>query len=323
MTNRQLRLSVTLFVLGVGLASGCKKDTETEHTQVRMTCSKNLWCGLVILAKEQGFFAEEGIAAELEYVQAAKFSMDALVSSSTDVAGVVEVNVSYLGFTGNQDVRVIGTIVQARDGAVVGRRSMGITGPGDLKGKRVGILRGTTSQIFADRFLSKHGLKSSDVEVSNLQPIAIQTAIVERSVAAGSVWEPFVHNVAKQLGDDAIVFADPDVYVGTMNLAVRADWAAGHEREIAGVLRALRKAKAFTEQHKGEAQAMLAKVINLDPSVVEAIWDNYRFDVDLDAPRLTSEMKREGEWIVETQPGFEHKAVPDYSRYVTDSYVGR
>lgn len=320
-----IRLSRTLAVFSIIcciLFGGCSKK-QAEAKKVSLTSSKNIWCTLPIIAKQRGFFNEEGLDVTMNYVQAAKLAMDALIAGSTEFATVVETNVAFLGFTGNTNINVISTVAEVYDGAIVARKSSGISNPADLKGKKIGILQGTTSQIFADKFLTKHGMDSKSVQVVNLQPVAIQTSLIGKEIDAGSIWQPFVFNIQKALGDDAVVFNDPSVYTGLMNIAVGKEWLAKNPSTGLAFLRALRKAEQFVANKPDSAQALMAKEINLDLDVVKSIWSEYSFQLHLDSNQLLKAIREEGAWIKSTQPGFADKVVPDYEVYVNSSLLSQ
>jgi NitT/TauT family transport system substrate-binding protein len=281
-----------------------------------LAASRNLWATLPIIAQENGYFAEEGLQVNIEYVQAARFAMDALAAGQTDFATLVDLNVAFAGYAGNEDLSVIATVAHSRDSAIVARRSAGIQRPQDLAGKRIGVLPGTSSQIFADRFLAQHGVARDRVSAQNLQPIAIQTALVDGSIDAGSVWQPFVHNIVAALGaDNVVVFEDLQAYTGYMNIAVRRSWAAENSETAQAFLRALVRARDFVRDNPTEAQAIMAREINLDPAIVQAIWPQYDFVVELDAANLQQVVTEEGAWIRETQEGFSDRTVPSYEGY--------
>lgn len=310
-------ISIIAILAFTAVSSGLKVQDVSKvgpSTRVAMACSKNLWCALPILAEKKGFFDAHRLDVDLTYVQAAKFAMDALVSGSSDVAGVVETNVAFLGFTGNKDVRLVTTIVHSHDGGIVARRSAGIVKPEDLAGKKIGVLKGTTSQIFADRFFKKYRLEGR-VEIVNLQPVAIQTAVVDGSIPAGSVWQPLIYNVIQATGGDALVFQDPEVYVGTMNVATRRAWADSNPAAIDAFIASLQEALEFAQKRPAEAQATLAAEIDIPIETLAAIWNQYDYGVSMETTSLAAEIRRQGKWIVQTQPGFSDKSLPDYSLY--------
>lgn len=297
--------------------------TESKLVIVRLASSKNLWAALPILANQQGYFKQNGLDVETSYVQAAKFAMDALVGGSADFATVVETNVAYLGFTGNKDVNVIATICQSADSAVVARKSSGINQPTDLKGKKLGILPGTTSQIYAERLLEKNGLRLADVQVVNLQAPAMQPSFIEKGVDAVSIWQPFAANIAKAGGDDTAVFRDPQAYEALMNIATKKEWATANKNTVVAFLKSLQMAADFMRSKPQEAQAVLAKELNLDAALVALIWEQYQCNVSLDATKLNHAFATEGEWIKRSQQGFADKQVPDYAgaNYINGSFV--
>lgn len=319
----RLLLLTTLTAAMVSLlliATGCRKGGDDNH--IELATSKNAWCSLTIIASKKGFFKEQGLDVELRYVQAAKFAMDALISGQVEAANVVETNMVFLAYAGNNEVEIVGTHALVQDGAIVARRSAGIDKPADLKGKKLGVLQGTTSQIFADRFLRKHNLTPNQVKIVNLQPVGIQSSLVSKDIDAGSVWEPFVHNLEKQLGDDAIVFRDSRIYTGFMNLAIRRDWGKKNAAKAEALLRAHLQAEEFVRDHPDEAIGLVADEIRLTRNVVKRIWDRYRFRVHL-GPNLSREIRREAAWLPTADEKFKGKDQPDFSGAINPDYLKR
>jgi ABC-type nitrate/sulfonate/bicarbonate transport system substrate-binding protein len=278
---------------------------------LKFATSKNAWCTLTIVAHKKGYFAEEGLDVNLEYVQAARFAMDALISGDAQFGNVVETNFAFLSFTGSTDVEAVATHADVRDGAIVARKDRGITKPADLKGKRLGILQGTTSHIYAERFLEAHGLTLADVQVRNLQPAAIQTALTvpDGDLDAGSLWQPMVFGTQGKLGANAVVFSDPSAYAGQMSLAVRKDWSAKYPTAVPAVLRAHVKAEQFVRANRAEAIKLVAAEIGLSEADLTAIWDQYGYRVYL-GPRLPAEIARQAQWLTAVDDKFKGKPVP-------------
>jgi len=303
-------------------SDGPAPTTVTVQT-VRLASSKNLWAALPVLAQKQGYFEANGLKVEINFVQAAKFAMDALAGGSADCGTVVETNVAFLGYTGNKEVAVAATICESGDSAIIARKSAGITQASDLKGKKLGLLPGTTSQIYAERLLEKGGLTLADVQVSNLQAPAMQPSFIEKAVDAVSIWQPFASNIAKAGGDDVVILRDPSVYEAMMNIAVGRKWAQENKGTLLAFLKALRQAEAFIKDKPAEAQAVLAAELNLDPALVASFWNQYRWEVKLDSAKLLQAIQSEGEWIKRSQQGFGDKAVPDYAGadYIDGSYL--
>lgn len=317
--KRQFALFFSLNLL-LTFYAGCRTPTGgPDSTQkVSIATSKNPWSALTIIALKKGFFKEEGLEVDLQYVQAAKLAMDALISNSTQFSNVVETNVAFLGFTGSKNIQIVATHCEAHDGAIIARRDSNIQTPKDLEGKKLGVLQGTTSQIFADRFIEKYGLKN--VQIVNLTTVAIQSSILSKDINAGSIWQPFVYNVQKQLGNNAVIFADSDVYFGYFNLAVQRDWAKANPKLVEKAIRAHVKAEEFAKSNKDEAVALVAGEIGIEKEALQQFWHQYVYRVQLKAA-LAKEIVREGEWIKNTQPQHKGQSVPTYDWTIDDSYL--
>ena len=325
------KITVSLLV-SVLLASlvivGCSSSPNNTNgigpanpQKVAFASSKNPWSALTIIALKKGFFKEEGLDVDLQYVQAAKLAMDALISGSTQFSNVVETNVAFLGYTGNKNVEIIATHCEAHDGAIIARRDSNIQTPKDLEGKKLGILQGTTSQVFADRFIEKHKLDRSKVQIVNLTPVAIQSSIMTKEIDAGSLWQPFVYSVKKQLGDGSIIFADSDAYVGYFSTAVQKDWAKQNPKLVEAVLRAHIKAEEFAKSNPDEAVAIVAQEIGVEKEALKEFWNQYIYRVQI-KPALAQEIARQGEWIRNTQSQHQGQPVPNYDWSVNKSYLG-
>lgn len=311
-----------IFVIGaVSTFSSCsKKDANEGLQKVTIAASKNPWTSLVLIADKKGFFAEEGLELSIAYQDGGRYCMDALVAKSAEFATIVEVNVSYLGFTGNKNVTVIGSIVESTSTGIIARRSSGIQNPEDLRGKTLAYSPGTGSELFAIRFLEKHGIQPDEVDMRKMQPKAIQGAMIANEVDAACIWDPFIENSRRALGQDAITFFDPDVHLGYMHVAVRRDWAAEHPEEVYAFIRAVKRAEEFVATNPAEAQTIVAERAAMNLELVKSIWPLFRFDLFMDPTNGAETAKSVAALIKKNNPDFSDKPMPDYSQYFDDQY---
>lgn len=266
---------------------------------------------LPIIADQKGLFAEEGLNVHANYVQTGKIAMDAVVSGDLNFGVIVDVNIGFVKFQEGADIKVVSSIAEKYDDAIVARRDQGIERPADIEGKTLAMLTGTTSHRFADLFIDFYKLDRRKITVLNLSPPSIQASVINGQIPAGSVWQPFRYNIQQALGDRAIQFHDRRIYKCNCLLAIRGDFARDNGGQIRSFLRALIKAEQFVHDHKDEAIAILAKEIDIDPKILTAIWDEYVLGVQLDST-LAETFSDTGAWIVRSQRGFEGKPVPSY-----------
>jgi len=314
-------LLVAILILPVGCSKDGDKGESKRPIKVTLATAKNVWCSLPLIALEKGFFDKEGLDVDAQYLQGGRYCLDALLSKSAEFANIVEVNVAYIAYTGNTNLSVLANVVSSESSAIAARKSSGILKPEDIRGKRLAISPAMTSEIFAHRFLKKYGMTQKDVEIHKVQPLAMQATMAGKGADAASTWQPFIYNIQRSLGDDAIVFTDPEIYTGYETLAVRKDWAAQNPKVVKAFLRALKLAEAFAKEHPEEAKTIVAKAINLDREIVDAIWSEFNMSLVLDEKHMTNEVTAIGKWIRETQQDYLGKPLPDYSQYFDDSYL--
>ncbi|MCD4773083.1 MAG: NrtA/SsuA/CpmA family ABC transporter substrate-binding protein [Bacteroidales bacterium] len=306
-----------LFVL-IGCNSNKTKNTEKE-IQVTWGGPKNISM-LPIIAEKKGFFKEEGLNIETKYLQTGKIAMDALLSKDLDFAVMVETNVAFIEYQKGADIEVICSIEEKYDDAIVARKDKGINEPKDLEGKTVGILIGTTSHVFADRFVNYYNLDASKINFINLAPPAIQAGLLTGQIDAGSVWQPFRYNVEKQLGEDVIQFNAKDIYKAYGIISIRNQFGEEHPETVKKFLAALIKAENYVKTNQAKSIKILAKELAMQEEVLSAIWSEYILNVKLDAELLTL-IKEEGEWIHSSQKGFENKQVPSYENVLNPTFL--
>ena len=317
-------VSMVLFLGGCSERSQQSTDTASANRiRVTFATSKNAWCALGLVAKNKGFFADEDLDVNVTIQAAGRYCMDALVSKSANFGTVVEVNVAYIGFSGNRDVSVVASVVESVSFAVVGRKSRGISEPKDLKGKSLAFSPGTGGELFAYHFLDHNGIDRKDVQIRKIQPLGLEGAISSGDVDAVAAWEPYFLNCLKALGADGIALRDAEAYRGYMFVGVRRDWASANPAAVEGFLRALKKAEHFIAEHPSEAQAVIAKEASLDLETVKAIWADFKFEVSVDKPRLVRDTTAVAKTITETQKDFADKPIPSYDDYFDPSFLSR
>jgi NitT/TauT family transport system substrate-binding protein len=274
----------------------------------------------VLVAKDKRFFEAEGLNVTLNYQDAGRYCMDALLSKSTDFAAVVEANFGFVGFTGNRTPVALAEIVSSSCG-IVARKSRNIEKPEDLRGKRIAYTPATGADPFLYRFLAKHGVSYKDVDLRKMQPKAIQPALVAGEVDAASTWEPFIYNCVNAMKGDAIEFRDPDAFIGYMMLAVRRDWAADNKEVVYAMLRALHKAEVFVSTNTTETQAFMARTLEMDQQTVERIWPYFEIRLSMNKQALLQAIRYVGENAKATDPEFAYKSLPDYDGYIDESFL--
>lgn len=159
------KLLTTFMALAmVGTMAGCAK-TKTEEVKETKKLSFGAMSSIdivpIVIAKEKGYFEEEGLELDFQLFTAAKDRDAALQAGELDGVIADEIAISIYQNSGI-DMKITG----ATNGAwtlVVGKDS-GIENLEDLKGKKMAISENTMIDYLSDYIAEENGVNSSEIE---------------------------------------------------------------------------------------------------------------------------------------------------------------
>ena len=299
--------SILFFSYSKNLPTGAVVSEKEKITIAQSITPK---AALLIIAEKKGYFAEEGLDADIKPFSSGRLALDALLSKDVDFANVADVPIMSAGFN-KQKILVIATIVKTNNEVkVVARKDHGISKPTDLKGKKVAVFTGTSSEIFAYYFLKANGLTVKEVSFVNLRPEEMPIALARWDIDAYVVWEPFAYNGAKLLGNKSLIFTNSKIYPNTFNIVVNGDFALKNQETLKKFLKALIKAEYFIKNNRDESVKIVAGSLGMDYHTLGSIWNDYNFEVSLDKS-LVGYLEKDADWALVTGV-FENTKIPDY-----------
>ena len=205
----------------------------------------------------------------------------------------------------NPDLRIIMTVTESFY-RLVGRRSAGIETLADLKGKRVMLPRRTSANYFLVAMLETVGLSEDDVELVPLPRAAdvkesldlMSDALLRGEADVIAIWEPEPEDAIRQLGDDAIVFQDRNVYREIFNLHATATALADPEkrRSIVAFVRAVADATAALREDPARYWPQISPVIGYTEAQIADGWPEMEFPVEI-VPDMLDVLETEEVWV--------------------------
>ena len=135
-----------------------------------------------------------------------------LISGEADTATNAETQALVQSAT-SPNIRVVLTVAECYY-RIVARRSAGISRLSILKGKKVGMVLGTSAHYFLSKMARTAGLAEADVTAVAVPLPDMPAALKRGDVDAIAIWsrEQQAHNSEQALGADAVVFQDRSVY---------------------------------------------------------------------------------------------------------------
>ena len=268
---------------------------------------------LAEVAKVKGYFLEEGLDVTPRLHPYGKPALEDLLAGKADFATVAETPVMFAILRGEK-ISVISTI-QSKDTnvSILARRDRNILAPGDLKGKKIAAILGTTSEYFLDSFLNINGISRNDVEVVNLEAQEMTDALEHGDIDAISAFDPYTAMTQKKLGDRVIVFQDKVIY-RSFNIVAQQEFIRKNPETVRKMLRALVKAEEFVRGNPAEAQQIVADFSGIEISIVREAWADAHFAATLDQALLLA-LEDESRWAINAGLT-EAREIPNYLEYI-------
>jgi NitT/TauT family transport system substrate-binding protein len=313
---RKAALSLLIIVALVG----CQKSPDVEKRaaeplqKITIAYTVQPQSTLIHVALAKGFFIEEGLEVQSLVHTFGKASLQSLLEHKVDFATVAETPVMFAVMNGEKIFVIANIEASNMNNAIVARKDAGITSAADLKGKRIGFTPGTTSDFFLDSMLTTLGLTRHDVLTVALKPEEMAEAIAAKKVDAVCTWNYPLAQIKRQLGTNAIIFFDREIYTETYNVAAWQDFVLKNPDTVKRFLRAMIKAEGFVANHADEAQSIMSAGTKTDIDLVREVWNGFRYRVALDQTLLIT-LEDEARWAMKHKLT-EKTVMPDFRNYI-------
>jgi len=268
-----------------------------------------LFFAFILLAKEQGYFKEQGLDMTYKFYPHGVGSLKALQKDEVDLAIAAEFPFVRQSLEGSR-MRIIASIAQVDVLQLFARKDSGISQPADLKGKRVALIMGSQLEFCLDRFLVNHGLTMVDIKTLNRLPPAIEKSILDHTADAVVFREPMISRLKAKLGDNWISWSVQNKQNVFWIIAGKELYVSRHSQFIKRFLRAIRKAELFYLNDARKALDIIISKGNLDPELYERMLPTIEYKLPLEQALLIA-MEDEARWHMEYQYT-DTKEVPNY-----------
>ena len=224
--------------------------------------------GPFYVARDKGYFKEEGVDVKLIIMENTSLKMGALMAGKIDaVASTADEFPIYM-----KPGKLLYYILavdnsKGGDGIVSNKDIKTVAG---LKGKKVACEVGSVSQFFLNALLREVNLSQDDIKMVNMTATDAGVAFVAQRVDAAVTWEPHLSQGASK--DHGHVLIDSSQRPGLIVdvVAVREDTMREREAELKAFVRGWQRALDFLAENPAEAHKIMAKGVGgwlKDPAV--------------------------------------------------------
>ena len=274
---------------------------------------------LLYIANKEGFFKENGLNVHFKSFKIGKDALQNVIAGSSDLATVYEVPFVRSVFDG-KDIQVISSLHKSTTStALIGLKSHQVTTIADVRGKRIGVIKGTNAEFFLYVLLTSSGIQLSDVSIIYLPPEKIDAALLDGSVDGIVIFNPNLYRLKNKLKDDAQVIYS-NLYKENSLLVGKSSTVKNRPETMIKVLRALSEAQVFALSHRDKAiDDVVASIPSATRPDINGVWSDYRLELQLDNVLLNT-MNQEAQWLKKTG-NYGDKEIPNFRPLIFTEYL--
>jgi NitT/TauT family transport system substrate-binding protein len=190
MRRRGAALAAILLVLAVTALA----HAQAKPLRIRIAVHTQVMGAPDVIAIRQGYFKQEGLDVEWRRFALGKEGRDAMIAGALDINSTAPTP-----FLIGLDKGIPFTAIAVNSyfcgtNHVVVRKESDINTPAQLKGKKIGLPKGTiTEYVLLSRMLPAYGLKTGDYEVASIPDAKDRMpSLIAKAIDAATLADPFV-----------------------------------------------------------------------------------------------------------------------------------
>jgi NitT/TauT family transport system substrate-binding protein len=265
--------AIAILAIGAGITG---KKLLARHAAVKLRVGYLPVTGHAkfFIAKEEGFFQQEGLDVELVEFTNSADGLNALRAGKLDL-GAFGTTAPLVHIAKGADIRIIGGVM-GEDAAIIttSANAEKIKTIADLKGKKIATVRLATGDAVLRGALDEAGLNwKTDVQIFELKsPPAVLEAVKSGQVDAGVTWGP--HDIRAEQQGLKVIIRSRSLQPGhpCCRLTVNTKEVQERSEVWEHFIRAFLRAERFAQDNHPKTVDDIAKYLKLDRSLIEQAY---------------------------------------------------
>lgn len=233
-----------------------------------------------LIAKENGYFVENGLSAEIVEYPSGPPAVADLLAGKMDIVIAAEF-VGARNILTNKDLRILASVDRHEDFQMIVRKDAKITGPADLKGKKIGVTQKGAGEFFLGRFLNYNGIDAEEAVVFDMTPEEMTRAVKDGTIDACVIFSAHTFKIQKDMGDRADVWPIQRSRRIFATAYTTGTFIKDHPSAPERYLRSLSQAERYLAEHPEESKTILKRAMGYTDEYIAYIWPHFDFGIGL------------------------------------------
>ena len=286
------------LVLGVCAAIALSTAARADMVEVRYTHDWK-WEGPsapFLMARDKGYFAEEGLDVSMDAGAGSRESIPRVASGAYDIGfGDVNSLIKFRDQNPEIELKAVLMVYNRPPFAIIGRKSLGVTGPKDLEGRVLGAPAPDAAYAQWNAFTAAAGIDASKVTIENVGFPVREPMLARGEVdaVAGFSFSSFINLKAAGVPEDdisVILMSEHGLDMYGNVIMVNPDFAEEHPEAVEGFVRALMRGVFETFEDPAAAVSHVLEANDVAREEVEL----ERLEMSIEQAFLGPEVREQG-----------------------------
>ncbi len=251
---------------------------------------------LVYIAQEQNYFVQNGLNVTIRNYTSGMAAVNDVLNGKLAIAATAEFPLVTNALMG-KNISALAGIGKFQLQDLIARKDRGIENISDLVGKTIGVPFGTISQFYLGRFLELNDLSFQDVTVVNVTPTGALDAIINGTVDAVIIWQPYAYAIENQLSSNSVVWSPQSSQALYIVEVANNDWIKENPDIVARFIKSLAQAEAYYINNPSSTEVMIQRGLNYTDGYMAKVWPSQQISLSLDQSLIIT-MDDEARWMI-------------------------
>jgi ABC-type nitrate/sulfonate/bicarbonate transport system substrate-binding protein len=272
LTRRQCLLVMSSLLLWTGATAA--------QTKMTIATGVDPVFSAYYVAQQEGLFKKHGLDVRINTGPSGSAMVSFLINGQiesafgSEIAGVSNHNLDPNVVVVAQATRLVRWI------AIVGKNVESLD---QLKGKKLGVARGSGGEVFWLALIDKMKLNPADYTVVNVEAPEMVAALERGNIDAYAVWEPWVTRGLAAVKNTKVLKDQEGILEQGVYIYMNLGWIKKNPEQAEGFMKALVEATDIINKDRKRAAKDVSDFLkSLDPPLVEQLMTKLRFEVVLD-----------------------------------------